>query len=155
MATEIERKFLVDTEIWREFSKSDPLYCSQSYLLNEKEKNVRVRVMGDKGYLTIKSKNTSISRLEFEYQIPFDEALELIKISGEIPIEKNRFLINFESNIWEVDVFLGLNEGLIVAEIELDSEDQQFLKPPWIKEEVSDDPKYYNAQLQKRPFSKW
>lgn len=155
MAVEIERKFLVDSDKWSDLLKPALLYCSQSYLLNEINKNVRVRVLGDVGFITIKSKKTDISRNEYEYQIPFDEAIELIKLCDQSPIEKNRYLIEYDGNIWEVDVFLGSNEGLIVAEIELKSEDQLFSKPDWITIEVSDDPKYYNSNLQNNPFSKW
>ena len=155
MATEIERKFLVAADLWEELSKPVPVHCSQSYLLNEKDRNVRVRVMGEKGFLTVKSKKTSISRKEFEYEIPYQEALDLIQLCDNQPVEKKRYLIDFEVNTWEVDVFLGVNEGLIVAEIELKSEDQVFTKPTWVTEEVSENPRYYNAQLLNNPFSQW
>lgn len=111
--------------------------------------------MGDKGYLTIKSKKTSISRKEYEYEIPYSEAQELLQLCEKQPVEKNRYLIDFEGNTWEVDVFLGANEGLIVAEIELKSENQRFTKPAWVTEEVSENPRYYNAQLLNHPFSQW
>lgn len=140
---------------WEELTKPAPVHCSQSYLLNERDRNVRVRVMGSRGFLTVKNKKTSISRKEFEYEIPYQEALELLQLCDNRPIEKNRYLIDFEGNTWEVDVFLGVNEGLIVAEIELKSEDQVFTKPTWVTEEVSENPRYYNAQLLNKPFSQW
>lgn len=155
MATEIERKFLVNRDGWEELNKPEPLYCAQSYLLNQADRNIRVRIMGTKGFLTIKSRKTAISRLEFEYEIPYDEALELLQLCDKQLVEKNRYLIDYESNTWEVDVFLGQNEGLIVAEIELSSEDQTFAKPDWVTEEVSENPRYYNAQLLLNPFSEW
>lgn len=155
MATEIERKFLINPVKWEALSKPKPLYCLQSYIASEDKKVVRARVIGDKGFLTIKGKTEGISRLEFEYEIPKQEAQEMIELLGGSAIEKNRYFIPQDNFTWEIDVFLGDNEGLLIAEIELPSEDAQFHKPDWIGEEVSDDPKYYNVNLQKSPFKTW
>jgi len=111
--------------------------------------------LGDCGFITIKTKRNHISRNEFEYKIPLEEARELISLSDEVPIEKNRYLLTDNGFTWEVDVFEDLNKGLIIAEIELDSEDQEFDKPEWLLDEVSDDPRFYNSNLQQVPFSKW
>ncbi|MGB3468869.1 MAG: CYTH domain-containing protein [Cyclobacteriaceae bacterium] len=155
MAIEIERKFLVDQQKWIAQEKPEGLFCAQAYLVNEKERNVRVRVLGDKGYFTIKYRLSNISRKEFEYEIPADEALEMIQMSETGPIEKHRYYIREDGHLWEVDVFSGANKGLIVAEIELTSEHQSFTKPDWLGAEVTEDPRYYNASLQKLPYSLW
>lgn len=155
MGKEIERKFLVNDKIQHILSKVSSLYCCQTYLASDKEKVVRVRVLGDKGFLTIKSKVIGISRHEFEYEIPLTEAKKMIDLFGEQVIEKTRYLISLKNHTWEVDVFEGLNKGLIVAEIELSSEKEQFDIPDWVSKEVTGDLRYYNNNLQKEPFVNW
>ena len=155
MGKEIERKFLVNDKINKVLSKVNSKHCSQTYLASDNEKVVRVRILGKKGFLTIKSKVIGISRHEFEYEIPLDEANKMIDLFGVQVIEKKRYLIPIKNHTWEVDVFEGVNKGLIIAEIELQSEDEQFDIPHWILKEVTGDVKYYNNNLQKHPYSSW
>jgi CYTH domain-containing protein len=153
MGTEIERKFLVREGPWREASAET---YRQGYLSTVKERTVRVRTINDKGYLTVKGISVGASRLEFEYEIPFEDADELLDSLCEKPlIEKNRYKLDHGGLTWEVDVFFGENEGLIVAEVELQSENQVFERPEWVAEEVTTDPRYYNANLIKNPYSNW
>lgn len=154
MGKEIERKFLVHEDVaWR--SINGTIY-RQGYLSTVKERTVRVRTIGDKGYLTIKGITVGATRLEFEYDIPVNEAEELLDLLCERPlIEKRRRIIEFAGLIWEVDEFFGDNMGLILAEVELENEDQRFSKPAWIAQEVTDDARYFNANLVSYPFSKW
>ena len=154
MALEIERKYLIDLE------KISPLEngirIKQGYLSTDKNAVVRVRAKNDKAYLTIKGSNSGIARLEFEYEIPLDEANEMLeKLCQKPVIDKTRYLINHENHTWEVDVFYGDNEGLVVAEVELSSEDEHINLPIWIKEEVSHDDRYFNSNLMKLPFKDW
>jgi|TARA_B110000467_G_scaffold58485_1_gene53418 adenylate cyclase len=154
MATEIERKFKVTTDEYKQLAK--PLYCKQGYFNTPNEPLVRVRIMGEKAYLTLKGKNKGISRLEFEYEIPVIDAQELLSNFCSTPfIEKNRFIISIEDTTWEVDEFLGDNLGLVIAEVEISSEDANFQKPSWVGPEVSDETKYYNYKLVNHPYSKW
>jgi adenylate cyclase len=154
MGTEIERKFLVIGEAWR--SLAPATHYRQGYLSRVKERTVRVRRAGDKGALTVKGVSVGATRNEYEYEIPPADADEMIDRLCEKPIvEKNRRRIPVGDITWEVDEFLGINEGLVVAEVELHSEDQPFDKPDWIGEEVTGDPKYFNANLVARPFSTW
>lgn len=155
MATEIERKFLVDQKKWETIDKPIPLYTKQLYLSDSQQAVVRVRIKGENAFLTIKGENEGIERKEFEYEIPKEDAIEIMDMSHRVSIEKNRFLIKEEKHVWEVDVFLGQNEGLMIAEIELKNVNETFRKPEWIGDEVSDDPKYYNVNLVGSPFSKW
>lgn len=128
----------------------------QGYLSTVKERTVRVRTIGDKGYLTIKGITVGATRLEYEYEIPVAEADELLDELCERPlIEKRRRKFEFEGLTWEVDEFFGQNAGLIVAEVELGDEQQQFNKPGWIAQEVTDDARYFNANLVSTPFSRW
>jgi CYTH domain-containing protein len=151
---EIERKFLVRNDNWRSLAQGT-LY-RQGYLASKKERTVRVRVAGDRGYLTIKGPVIGIARTEFEYEIPFDDANRMLDELCEKPIiEKIRRKISFRDHIWEVDEFLGENEGLVVAEVELQNENQPIELPDWIGEEVSGQLKYYNSQLAKNPYRKW
>jgi len=121
-----------------------------------KERTVRVRTINNKGYLTIKGITVGASRLEFEYEIPTADANELLDSLCEKPlIDKNRYKVDYGTLTWEVDEFFGENEGLIVAEVELHSEDQLFDRPEWVTEEVTTDPRYYNANLLNNPFSRW
>jgi CYTH domain-containing protein len=152
MGKEIERKFLVKDDSWR---KVKGLKFRQGYLSSVKERTVRVRTKEDKGYLTIKGIAVGATRLEFEYEIPREDADALLDLCEQPLIEKNRYRIEHEEFVWEVDEFFGENEGLIVAEIELASEDQDFPRPDWVGEEVTGDPRYFNANLIKYPFTAW
>jgi len=154
MGKEIEKKFLLISDDWRNLGSGES-YC-QGYLNAEKDRTVRVRTVGDQGYLTIKGPSVGAARLEYEYNIPIGEAKEILHHLCHKPlIEKIRYKIPFASFIWEVDEFKGENEGLIFAEIELSYEGQNFEKPPWVGREVTDDPRYYNANLVGNPFSQW
>jgi len=153
MGLEIERKFLVDAEKWQ--PENEGTLLVQAYLGLAPNPTVRVRIKGEKAFLTIKGRTDSISRPEFEYEIPVDDSRDMIKLAISYPVEKTRYEIWFEGFCWEVDVFLGRNEGLILAEIELNSEDQQFKKPDWILDEVSYDGRYYNSFLSGCPFQEW
>ncbi len=153
MAKEIERKFLVKKELFN--PKVEGEYIAQGYLSATPECTVRVRIKNHRGYLTVKGKNTGISRSEYEYEIPENDAKELLELCEPAIIIKRRYNINVNGFKWEVDVFEGDNEGLIVAEIELKSEDEIFSKPEWIDKEVSSDERYYNAYLSKHPFKAW
>jgi len=153
MGTEIERKFLVKEGPWREAAAET---YRQGYLSTVKEKTVRVRTINDKGYLTVKGITVGASRLEFEYEIPVADAGELLDNLCEKPlIEKQRYKLDHGGLTWEIDVFFGDNEGLIVAEVELQSEDQVFERPDWVADEVTSDPRYYNANLISNPYSNW
>ena len=154
MAIEIERKFLVQGDEWRSMGTKSLL--RQAYLSSHPERLVRVRVEGDAAYLTIKGKTHGATRQEWEYSIPLTDANELLNSLCEKPlIEKYRYRISYEGMTWEVDEFLGENAGLLVAEIELADESQAFAMPPWIGNEVTSDPRYFNSNLLKHPFSKW
>ncbi|MBW1642134.1 MAG: CYTH domain-containing protein [Deltaproteobacteria bacterium] len=154
MGTEIERKFLLKGDSWRSLVKGTKY--RQGYLSSAKERIVRVRTIDDKGYLTIKGITTGATRVEYEYDIPENDAMEMLDDLCEKPIiAKNRYKIDFAGFIWEVDEFFGENQGLIVAEVELESEDQRFEKPEWIGDEVTGDPKYFNSNLVINPYIKW
>ena len=154
MSVEVERKFLVIGDDWKSLGAATSI--RQGYLSSHRDRVVRVRVEGDVGTLTIKGKNQGISRGEWEYEIPLEEANALLNNLCERPlIEKTRTRITHAGMVWEVDAFFGDNQGLVVAEIELQSESQAFDKPAWIGAEVSDDPRYYNANLLKHPFCNW
>ena len=154
MALEIERKYLIDLE--KIGILENGIRIKQGYLSTDKNAVVRVRIKNDKSYLTIKGSNCGIARLEFEYEIPLDEANEMIeKLCQKPVIDKTRYIINHENHTWEVDVFYGDNDGLVVAEVELSSEDEAINLPLWIKEEVSHDDRYYNSNLMKHPYKDW
>jgi CYTH domain-containing protein len=153
MATEIERKFLVKGDSWKDLGQ-EVLY-RQGYLPTEDGVTVRVRLVGDRGFLTIKGVSTGYSRSEYEYSIPVEEAQEMLDNLCDRPlIEKIRYKISQGDLIWEVDEFLGENQGLVIAEVELQAEDQIIDLPDWIDREVSD-PKYFNANLVKHPYTQW
>lgn len=152
MAIEIERKFLVQGDAWR---KGAATLFRQGYLNRDKERTVRVRVAGDKAYLTIKGISTGAVRAEFEYEIPVADAEQLLLLCDGPLIEKTRFLFPWAGMMWEVDEFHGANDGLVVAEIELQSADQPFDKPSWVRNEVTDDKRYYNSSLAVHPYSSW
>lgn len=154
MGKEIERKFLVVNDIWRKLGKSE--FYQQGYLLIEKGKTIRVRAIGEKAFLTIKSAAINFSRDEFEYQIPISDAKYLLENLCEKPIiEKYRTKISIDNLIWEVDEFIGENEGLIFAEVELQSEEQKIILPDWIGKEVTGDHHYNNSYLVRYPFKSW
>ena len=154
MAKEIERKFLVVGDDWRKLAKGT--HYRQGYLNSTKERTVRIRTIDDKAFLTVKGPTVGVTRMEFEYEIPHNECVEMLTYLAEQPIiEKVRYKISDNGLIWEVDEFLGVNEGLIVAEVELQSEDQEFIKPDWIAEEVSGDPRYFNSNLVNNPYTTW
>jgi adenylate cyclase len=154
MPTEIERKFLVKGDDWRTLA-TGTVY-RQGYLSTKKGCTVRVRLVGDRGYLTIKGSTKGISRAEYEYPIPAEDAQEMLDNLCEAPlIEKTRYKIEFAGLTWEVDEFAGENQGLIIAEVELTDENQTIQLPDWIGKEVSDDSRYFNANLVQHPFSQW
>ncbi len=154
MGKEIERKFLLIGDAWR--SLAEGKRYRQGYLNSTKERIVRVRTIGDRGFLTIKGVTTGATRVEYEYDIPEKDAAEMLDDLCEKPIiEKNRYKIDYAGFIWEVDEFFGENMGLIVAEIELESEDQHFDKPAWVGDEVTGDPRYFNSNLIINPYIKW
>ena len=153
MDVEIERKFLVKDDTWRTRA-SEGLVCRQGYIVSDKKKTVRVRVIGEQGFLTVKGATDGISRMEFEYEIDSPDA-EYMLMLCERHVEKTRYLVDHAGMKWEVDVFEGANAGLVMAEVELESEDQEIELPAWAGEEVSDDPRYYNAYLAAHPFSGW
>jgi len=155
MAIEIERKFLVDHEQWRLLNKPEGKHYRQGYILSDDIKTIRVRVTDEFGYMTIKGKTKGISRLEYEYTIPVNEGVELLNNFAVSELEKIRYCINYEGKVWEVDEFLGENQGLLVAEIELEDEAETFMLPPWITVEVTGDKKYYNSALSIEPFNTW
>jgi len=154
MAKEIERKFLVVGEGWRGLAEGT--VYRQGYLSTVAERTVRVRVAGDKAFLTVKGLSVGAVRAEYEYGIPVPDANEMLDGLCEKPIiEKTRYRIPFEGWVWEVDEFAGANAGLIVAEIELDSETREFARPDWAGEEVTGDTRYFNANLIANPYSTW
>jgi len=154
MAVEIEKKFLVKDNRWKDNAQAKE-YC-QGYLSSGSGATVRARIAGEDGFLTIKSEHKGISRLEYEYSIPLNDAMEILeKICPKPLIHKKRYRLVYDNNLWEVDEFSGENEGLVLAEIELTSEDQSFTKPPWLGQEVSQFKRYYNASLRIYPYSKW
>jgi adenylate cyclase len=154
MAKEIERKFLVKRDSSRR-QEAGKRY-RQGYLSTVKERTVRVRTAGDKGYLTIKGISVGASRSEYEYEIPVADANEMLDRLCERPlIEKTRYRVPHDGLVWEIDEFQGENSGLIVAEVELKDEHQSVTLPDWVGQEVTGDPRYFNANLVGKPFSKW
>ncbi len=154
MGIEIERKFLLKNDVWRDLAEG--VYYRQGYLNSARERTVRVRTINEKGFLTIKGVADGATRLEFEYEIPKDECNIMLDDLAEKPvIEKNRYKVDYKGFVWEIDEFFGENRGLIVAELELESEDQKFEIPEWIGEEVTGDPRYFNSNLINHPYTKW
>jgi adenylate cyclase len=151
---EIERKFLVKGNAWRQLVNG--IHFKQGYISTHKNHTVRIRIAEKKAYLTIKGKTVGAKRLEFEYKIPIDDGKELLNNLCHKPIiDKMRYTIQYKGLIWEVDEFHGENKGLILAEVELQQEDQKVELPEWIGKEVTGNPKYYNANLVINPYSKW
>ena len=154
MALEIERKFKVANADWRD-SVTRSTSLRQGYLSTKPEATVRVRLENGVGTLTIKSKTRGISRSEFEYDIPSSEVTQLLQLCEGPLIEKIRHLVIIGEHTWEIDEFSGDNQGLIIAEIELSSEDESFKKPGWLGKEVSHDARYYNSSLVIHPYNQW
>jgi len=153
---EIERKFLVTSDVFKREATSVERIV-QGFLNTHPERTVRIRIAGKFGYLTVKGEtiNSGTTRFEWEKEIPVEEAEDLLVICEAGVIEKRRYKIPKGNHIFEVDEFFGKNEGLVVAEVELNSEDESFEKPEWLGEEVTGDVKYYNSQLSKNPYSQW
>lgn len=155
MGVEIERKFLVDAGLWEKLNKPAGVPFKQGYITKDATCTLRVRATDRHGYITIKGKSEGFSRKEYEYTIPVSEARELIAHFAKSSVEKTRYCIDFAGKTWEVDVFEGDNAGLLMAEIELDDEQETFDLPPWVTAEVTDDKRYYNSYLSEHPFTAW
>jgi adenylate cyclase len=155
MGQEIERKYLVDHHKWQQIDKPAGQLYRQGYLLTDPTKTIRIRQTPKKGFLTIKGLSIGATRSEYEYEIPLDEAKELLDDFSVAELSKIRYKITFENKLWEVDEFLGDNSGLIVAEIELTSEDESFSPPAWVDREVTGQEKYYNSNLTIEPYKNW
>lgn len=154
MPNEIEHKYLVHKDAWK--PSTDEVLYRQGYLSSAKERVVRVRVAGDKAYLTVKGLTTGVTRLEFEYSIPIaDAAIMLDKLCERPLIEKTRYREEYQGHCWEIDEFHGDNTGLVIAEIEVSSATESFAVPPWAAAEVSDDSRYFNANLGVNPYKNW
>ena len=150
---EIERKFLIKKELWK--PNGEGAKIKQGYLSVDPERVVRVRIAGEKSFLTIKGESTGIVRTEIEYNIPLKEAETLMEMCLNYLVEKTRYIEQVGNLTWEIDVFEGENKGLILAEVELESEHQEIEFPKWIKKEVSSDLRYFNSWLSEHPFTKW
>ncbi|MGH6636319.1 MAG: CYTH domain-containing protein [Gammaproteobacteria bacterium] len=154
MGQEIERKFLVQNDRWRLFGAVGVRYV-QGYLANNQRCSIRVRVAGENAWLNIKSADLGVSRIEFDYSVPAAEATEILALCERPLIEKNRYRVLHAGREWEIDVFEGDNQGLVIAELELTAVDEGFEKPDWVGKDVSDDPRYYNVRLVKHPYKDW
>ena len=154
MGMEIERKFLVKNDSWRTQGKGTR--CVQGYLSRDKERTVRVRTMGGEGFLTVKGITLGPARAEYEYEIPYEDAREmLVELCRKPLIDKIRYHVRYRGAVWEVDEFTGENRDLILAEIELQSVNQIPKRPPWVGQEVTGNPRYFNTNLVVHPFGKW
>ena len=154
MPQEIERKFLVKGDLWRQ--NATPVHCRQNYIPTSNQVTVRARIIDNHAFITIKGPAKGISRLEFEYEIPIEDAKKILdELCPALPIEKTRYKVPYQDHIWVVDEFLGQNQGLILAEIELTHPDQPIGLPPWTDREVSTDYHYHNAYLARVPFNTW
>lgn len=154
MGLEIERKFLID--INKIESLGNGYEIKQGYIQTKDKTAVRVRVKGNEAFLTIKGENVGATRVEFEYSIPLDDANEMLeKLCSKPIIDKIRYLVKHKNHTWEIDVFFKENEGLIVAEVELEDENESVELPEWVVKEVTGDARYYNSNLLENPFSKW
>ena len=152
MGVEIERKFLVVGDAWRQ---GEGIPYAQGYLNRDAQRTVRVRIAGERAFLTIKGKSTGATRAEFEYEIPVADAEQLLPLCDGAVIRKKRHRVGHAGNTWEVDEFEGDNAGLVVAELELDSEEQPYQRPAWLGREVTGDPRYYNSSLAAHPYRNW
>jgi len=155
MPIEIERKFLLSNNEWRDEVKSAHR-IRQGYMGEIDKASVRIRVQGDKANINIKSATLAMRRMEYEYEIPLDEAVEMLdQLCKQPQVDKTRFIVEQGKHKWEIDEFYGNNEGLLIAEIELSDEAEVFEKPAWLGEEVTQDPRYYNVNLIKHPYKQW
>lgn len=155
MGIEIERKFLLRDDRWRELAEPGVVF-RQGYLVGARQASVRVRIEGNRAFLNIKSMTLGVRRQEYQYPLPLDDANEMLETLCEKPlVEKTRYVVHHAGHEWEVDVFEGENAGLIVAEVELTSEDETLIMPDWVGKEVSADPRYYNVNLVKHPYRTW
>lgn len=155
MAIEIEHKYLILEEEWRRQKPVKSVALRQGYLCNDEHKSLRVRLMEDRAFLTLKSRSKNARRHEFEYEIPAEDGKQMLELLAYARIEKTRHYITYEGKLWEVDEFEGLNKGLFVAEIELDREDETYLLPSWAGRNITSDKRYSNANLAINPFSTW
>ena len=155
MGVEIERKYLVKSDAWRELADAGTEYL-QGYLIGARQASVRVRIEGKQAFLNIKSMTLDISRLEFQYPIPLADAREMLaQLCAKPLVEKTRYRVPHANHVWEIDVFAGVNQGLIVAEVELAAVNESLELPSWIGEEVSRDARYYNVNLARQPYTTW
>jgi adenylate cyclase len=155
MGREIERKYLVHKDRWNKALKGKGEFYRQGYLTIDPHKTIRVRVTETKGYVAIKGVSVGAMRQQYEYEIPRTDANELLNNFAVSDITKRRFTLSYEGKVWEVDEFLGANEGLIIAEIELASEKEQFVLPEWVGDDVTGDERYYNSNLSITPYKSW
>ncbi len=155
MPIEIERKFLVSGNFMSGSTGATDIV--QGYLSRSPDRTVRIRIRGEKGFITIKGNagETKIARYEWEMEIPVDDARELLRLCEPFPVEKTRYLVPFGVHVFEVDVFHGENEGLVMAEVELSAIGEEFERPSWLGEEVTSDPRYFNSALSVKPFNRW
>lgn len=156
---EIERKYLINQKLWDRAEKPEPRFLTQGYLCSDDKKVIRIRIVqtnaGRRGYLTLKGRMQNLGRPEYEYEVPAEEASDLLALIQSRPVEKIRYKYPHKGKIWDVDIFLGENKGLFLAEIELDDPDEVIDFPEWVGDEVSHDPRYYNAYLALHPFNTW
>ncbi len=155
MGYEIERKFLVKKNWKSMVGHTAGILIKQGYLSTDPYRNVRIRLKGDQSFVTIKGKNKGLLRSEYEYSIPYEDAREMLLMCVPTIIQKIRYKVPIGKHIWEIDEFGGVNEGLVIAEIELDAEDEAFEIPNWVEQEVSSDPRYFNSNLIKFPYKDW
>jgi len=156
MSIEIERKFLIDHRRWQRLTKPEGIHYLQGYVIIAEDKTIRVRIAGNQSFITLKSKPITLaSRYEFEYEIPLTDGQLLLKLFTTHTVEKIRYRIPHYGHTWEVDEFLADNQGLIIAELELKTEDDRFPLPAWVSKEVTGDPRFANANLALRPFKNW
>ncbi|HGT2148964.1 TPA: CYTH domain-containing protein [Neisseria gonorrhoeae] len=154
MPIEIERRFLIENDKWRQYA-DEPLLLKQGYLSVKKERTIRIRIAGKRAWLTLKGYISEISRSEFEYEIPLADAEKMMETMCPFKMEKRRYPVRWGGSLFEVDVFLGENSPLVVAEIELPAENADFDRPDWLGREITSDGMFTNAYLSKHPFSSW
>jgi adenylate cyclase len=155
MGLEVERKYLIDQNKWQQIEKPTGNFYRQGYLMIDPEKTIRIRLTAMKGFLTIKGISVGATRLEYEYQIPLQDAKELLDNFSVAELSKIRYKILYADKLWEVDEFLGDNKGLIIAEVELTHEEEDFSIPEWVLKDVTGDEKYYNSNLAIHPYKNW
>lgn len=155
MPIETEFKYLVKPAEWAGIIPERSVHIRQAYLARNEQVTVRIRLAGDKAYLTIKGRSKGVSRPEFEFEIPLPEAMDMFETFKPVAIEKTRHYVRHAGHTWEVDVFEGLNAGLIIAEIELQHEDESYEIPQWVGDDVTHDKRYANTRLAVHPYSTW